>query len=173
VNSVLILRYGSLYCFVTIDLFRQTTRLFQNHPNKLEGTEYKVKTTPDSRGFAEFVATIEVRWPEVKTCNIDGIRALVSESGFEEVFSALEVFNASPLHGSISSIGNEPCRRVREIEEKNLQNERNLGLRQQKVAYLRKANSGRAAENRRQKPETNGPQKWHDDHITQNPIQNT
>jgi hypothetical protein len=55
VNGVLILKCGALDRFIANNLLREKTRRFQDHPSRLEETEYPVKAMTDSRAFLEFV----------------------------------------------------------------------------------------------------------------------
>jgi hypothetical protein len=84
----------------------------------LKETEYEVKATADSPAVAEFVGTLEERLFELNPHNIDDLRTLCSEFGFEELLSALKAFDAPLPRESISSIDDETRRRGRKVEEK-------------------------------------------------------
>jgi hypothetical protein len=80
----------------------------------LEETKYAGEAVVDSQIFAEFVAALERRWPEVNMGNIDCLRSLCSEFGLEETSSALKDFEAFSPYASVSSIEDESHRRVRD-----------------------------------------------------------
>jgi hypothetical protein len=117
-------------------LLHEKTQLFEAHPIRLEGTEYAVKAAADLRAFAEFVAALEGRPPEIAGRNIDDLQALCSEFGFAELLLAMESFGEVPWHGGIPTIEHEPRRRVHDVEKKTLQLERNVGFLQQELAQL-------------------------------------
>jgi hypothetical protein len=103
--------------------------------------------------FAEFVAALEGRRPEINPRNIDGFWTLFSEFGIEKLLSALDSFDALPLRSGVSSIEDESRWPVRDVEEKNLQFERDYRLEQQEVADLSGTNLRFASENGAQKHE--------------------
>jgi FtsZ-binding cell division protein ZapB len=135
--------------------------------SRLEGTEYDVKTAADSRFFTEFVGALKWGRPEDNACNIDDLRPLCSEFGFEELLSTLDGSDAAPLDTGISSIHDESRRRVRDVEEKNLQFERDFGFLQQEVGDLHEVNLGLAAENSAQKQEKDALRKRPDESVPQ------
>jgi hypothetical protein len=102
----------------------------------------------DSHSFAEFVAALERRRPEVNMRNIDCLRSLCSEFGLEETLSALKAFEASPPYAGVSSIEDESRRRVRDVEEKSLQLDGEIGRLQQEVCDLCEGNVPLTAETR-------------------------
>jgi hypothetical protein len=110
----------------------------------------EVETVVDSQVFGEFSAALERRRLEVNTRNIDHLWNLCSEFDFHELFAALETFDAPPPHADVSLIEDESCRRVHDVEEKNLQLECHVYFMQQAVSDL-----GMAAENTGQKYEIN------------------
>jgi regulator of replication initiation timing len=113
--------------------------------------------------FAELVGALEGKRSEVNTRTIDDLRALWSKCSFEEFLSALEAFDAAPPHAGVSSIHDKFRRRVRDVEEKNLQLERDVGVLQQAVGNLRRAISRLADENMAQQQEKDALYKQHDE----------
>jgi hypothetical protein len=152
-NIALILRCGRTDGHIATDLFGQKTQFVQDPPRRLEKAESEVKTAADSWFFAEFVGPLEGKRPEVNARNVGELRTLCFRFGFEELLSALEAFDAAPLHESLSSIHNKSSRGVRDVEERNPQPERDVNFLQQELGELRGANSRLSAKNRVQKQE--------------------
>jgi len=140
-NSALILQSDPLYCRIVTNLLGQKVRLFQDQRRMPEEKENKVETAADSQFFAEFIAALEGKRSEVDRRKIDGLRAVCSKCGFEELLAALEAFDAVPPHAGIWSIEDESHRRVHDVEEKSLQFERGVCLLQHEVGDLSRLES--------------------------------
>jgi hypothetical protein len=149
---------------IATELFHQKALLFQDHPRMLEQTKYEVEGTVDLQVFAEFVPALEGRRPETNPRNIGTPWSLCSKFGFEELLSARGVFGMFRPNAGVSSIEDEFRRRVRDIEENKLQNQRLLVYCSRKLSISR-ANSRLAAENMAQKQEMGALHKRHDELI--------